>query len=191
MTKNLQEINQRFRKIGEFILRFRWLLIAALIVLDLAGFWGIAQIKVQSSFDSWFLEGDPLTKTTNEFEKIFGNNEYVAILVEADDVLSPEILGIILDLGEELENKVPYADKVTSLAKFEFIRGTEDGIVTDNLVPDEIPTDPYEIEKIRKLAFSKENLVNRLFTDDSKQTWLTLRLMPYTDDHYERYGEES
>lgn len=190
MTKNLQEINQRFRKVGEFILRFRWLLIAALIVLDLVGFWGTTQMEVQSSFDSWFLEGDPLTKITDEFEEIFGNNEYVAILVEADDVFSPEILGMIRELGKELENNVPYADKVTSLAEFEFTRGTKDGIVTENLVPDEISTDPQEIEKIRKLAFSKENLINRLFTDDSKQTWLMLRLKPYPDDHFDRHGEE-
>lgn len=190
MTKNLQEINQRFRKVGEFILRFRRLLIVALIVLDLVGFWGVTQMKVQSSLDSWFLEGDPLTKITDEFEEIFGNNEYVAILVEAGDVFSPGILKMMRELGKELENNVPYSDKVTSLAEFEFTRGTEDGIVTENLVPDEIPTDPQEIEKIRQLAFSKENLINRLFTDDSKQTWLTLRLKPYPDDHFDRHGEE-
>lgn len=189
-TTRLMQTNMWFRKLGESILRFRWLLLAALLLLDLVGFWGIGRMKVQSSFDSWFLEGDPITIATDEFEEIFGNDEYVAVLVEADDVFSPEILTMMRQLGQELVNNVPFADKVTSLADFEFTKGTEEGIITENLVPDEIPTDPGEIEKIRKLAFSKKNLINKLFTDDSKQTWLMLRLKAYPDDYFEKHGEE-
>jgi hypothetical protein len=42
-----------------------------------------------------------------------------------------------------------------------------------DLVPKEIPTDPAAIEAIRASAFSRPFLVNRLFSDDSWQAWVS------------------
>jgi len=182
MTQNIERINQWFRHVGEIILKLRWCIIIGLILIDVLAGIGIWRIQIDVSGESSLLKDDPLRVATDEFEAIFGNNDYVAILVEADDVFAPNILRMIRELGEELEENVSFAGEVVSLTDLEFTRGTEDGVEIGDIVPDEIPIDPAAIEAIRTLAFSKEFLVNRLFSDDSKQAWITLRLKPYPDD---------
>ena len=181
MTKKLERINKWFGKTAKTIVRFRWLVITGLIALNLVAIIGIKRIQIDVSNESWFLPDDPLVIAREEFEEIFGNNDYVAVLVEADDVFSPEILRMMRELGQELKSKLPYSDKLMSITDLDFIRGTEEGMVVGNIVPDEIPTVPEEIAEIKELAFSKEFLVNRLFSDDCKQAWILLRLGTYPE----------
>lgn len=190
MGFDLNVINARFRRMGELVLRLKWVLLAALIVLDIAAFVGMRNVQMQSSWDSWFLDDDPIKKYTDKFEDYFGNSDDAAILVTADDVFAPRILKMIRELGNEIEQEVPFVDKVTSLSEFEFSRGTESGMLVGNLVPDQIPTDPSEIEKIRDAAYSKENLINKLFSDDGKQTWIAISLKQIPEDFMKEEGKE-
>ena len=183
MTKKLKKINELFGKSAKSIVRLRWLIIACLIIFNIIAIMGIKRIQVDISNESWFLPDDPLVVAKRNFEEIFGNNDYIAVLVEADDVFSPKILKIMRELGHELKNKVPYADKLMSITDLDFTRGVEDGLIVGNIVPDEIPTDPEEIAEIKKLAFSKGFFVNRLFSDDFKQAWILLRLRSYPDNN--------
>ncbi len=120
------------------------------------------RIQTETSFEGWLLEDDPLRIAQDQFNEIFGNNEYVVILVEAEDVYTHKILTMMRELGDELEKKVPFADKVTSLTHLEFTLGTEDGIKVDELVPEEIPTDPVSLQEIKRLAMTKQYLIGRL-----------------------------
>lgn len=181
MTKKLERINKRFGTTAKTIVRLRWLVIVGLILLDVVAMMGVKRVQIDVSNESWFLQDDPLVIAKREFEEIFGNNEYVAVLVEADDVFSPEILRMMRELGQELKSKLPYSDKLMSITDLDFTRGTEDGMIVGNIVPDEVPTDPEELAEIRRLAFSKPFLVNRLFSDDCKQAWILLRLGSYPE----------
>ena len=189
MIKKVEAINQWFESLGKTIVRLRWAIIIGLIVVTVIAVLGLGRIKIDDSIEGWFLEGAAVKKAQDEFEAIFDNNDYVALLIEADDVFSFEILRLLKALGDELEREVPFADEVVSLADMEFSRAEGDEIIIEDLVPDEIPTDPAEIERIRTMAFSKDFLVNRMFTDDSRQTWLMLRLLNFPDDWEDKYED--
>ena len=167
MTKRLERINEWFGKTSKTIIKLRWLIIVGLIVLNIFAIMGLKRIQIDVSNESWFLADDPLVIAKEEFEDIFGNNDYAAVLVEAEDVFSPEILKMMRELGQELKSKVPYADRLTSITDLDFTRGTEDGLVVGNIVPDEIPTDPAELAELKKQMFAKQSLVNKLFSDDA------------------------
>ena len=182
MTMQLKHINRRFRQLGEVTVRLRWAVILSFLVLTGISLWGMTLITVDTSNDNWFFEGDALKIATDEFNETFGNNAYPAILVEAEDVFAPEVLQMIRDLGEEMLEKVPFSDEVYSLTEAELTTGTEDGLLIEPIVPDEIPSTPAEVEDIRQRAFSKEFWHNRLFTTDSKMTWIILRLNSYPEN---------
>jgi predicted RND superfamily exporter protein len=187
---NLEKINQWFKQAGEKIVKLRWLNLVLFITILALAFIGIRQIKTDVSNDNWFLEDDPMLLAKERFEEIFGNNDFGAILVEADNVFKPEILAKIRELGKDLENNVPFANEVISLTDFEFTLGTKDGIEIIDLVPDIIPTSKEGLNKIRDLAFSKPAMVNKIVSDDSKQTWIMLRLKTYPDDWEKDYEED-
>lgn len=190
MTTKLERINLGFRKLGELIVRFRWMVIASILVVTGIALWGMTLIKVDTSNDNWFFDNDALKIATNEFNEIFGNSGYPAILVEAEDVFAPEILQMIRELGGEMMDKVPFADEIYSLTEAELTLGTEEGLLIEPIVPDEIPTTPEEVEMIRQRAFSKEFQVNRLFTEDCKSTWIMLRLNSYPENWEQDYKED-
>jgi len=183
MTKNLKQINGWFRSFGSLVLRFRWLVLLIYLIVFVAGIAGFPKIILNSSYDKYFPEDDPFQVAKDEFEEIFGNNNDAMLLVEADDVFDPEILGVIRELSRELEKKVPWAEEVVSLTEFEFTQGTEEGLLIEPLVPEVVPTDPVEIEKIRSLAMSKQSFKNRLVSDDSKMTWVVIRLRSFPEDY--------
>ncbi len=170
-----------FRSLGTVAIRWRMLLIAAVMFLTLVLGAGLGRMHLDISNESWFLPDSPMVIATEKFKDIFGNDDYIAILVEAEDIFDPEVLGTIRDLGHELVRKVPYGGQLTSITDIEFIRGTADGMVIEQVVPQKIPTDAAGIEAIRTKAFSKNFFVNRIISDDSRQAWILMRMKRYPE----------
>ncbi len=182
MGLNLHKINQRFAKIGERIVKMRWLNIALFLLIMVVSFAGLKKIKTDTSNDNWFLENDPALIAQEEFEDIFGNSDYAAVLVETDDIFQPEVLNKIRELSNEMEYYIPLADEVLSITHFEFSLGTEYGMEIIDLIPAEIPTDKAELEKLRQLALSKQNLAGKLLSKECDQTWIMLRLKTFPEN---------
>ena len=187
---NIQKINAFFRTFAEAVLRFRWVNIMVFLLAFVVAAGGLRLLESDVSQDNWFLEDDALLQTKERFEEIFGNDDFCAVLVEADDVFAPEILAGIRELGRELIARVPHVDDVLSLTDFEFTLGTEEGMEIIDLVPQVIPTSPDELTRIRQLAFSKPSMRNRIVSEDGRQTWVMLRLKPIPDDQ-KHHGKES
>ncbi len=179
---NLKMINEKFGKFGHLIIRMRWLNLIVFVILLAVSFAGMKRIKTDVSDDNWFLENDPMLQKQEEFEDIFGNNDFAAVLIEADDVFNPEVLKGIKKLSDELEAKTPFADEVTSLTHFEFTEGSEYGIEIKDLIPEPIPEDLETLNEIREKALSRKILINRFISDDSRQTWVVLKLTTYPED---------
>jgi hypothetical protein len=176
---NINKINRLFGRIGEMIIRFRYVNIMIFMVVMGIAFAGLGKIKPDAGWDSWLLEKSPLKIAEDEFKDIFGNSDYVAVMVEVDDLFTPEVLSKIRELGRELEQNVPFADDIQSITDCEFSLGNAYGLEIVNLVPEIIPEDPAALERMRQLALSKELLKGKLISTDSTQSWVMLRLHPF------------
>jgi predicted RND superfamily exporter protein len=178
----IQQINQIFKKIGESQVRYRWPVLIIALLLTVFGFSGLRYTQSVSNQEHWFEETEDVQIAQDRFEEQFGNNEFVGLLIQADDVFHPEVLTMIRDIGEELMEKVPYADDVSSLMKFETTVGTEEGIEVINPFDDGIPTDPEELKIKRDFILSRNSVVNKMVSDDGTETWLTLSLSEYPEE---------
>ena len=178
---NIEKINGRFHKAAEIILRIRWFNIILFALLVGVSVVGLKQIKTDVDQDNWFLEDDEMLAAKDRFEEIFGNDDFCAVLVEADNVFTPEILSRIRELGAELVEKVPFADDVISLTDFEFTFGTEEGMEIIDLVPEPVPTSPDELAKIKAMALSKPSMKNKIVSEDGRHAWIALRMKPIPD----------
>ena len=88
---------------------------------------GLRLVEAETDQDSWFMEDDELLAAKKRMENIFGNEDFCAALLTAEDVFRPEILRAIRKLGRELKEGVPYAEDVLSLTDLEFTQGVEGG----------------------------------------------------------------
>lgn len=179
---NIQKINNWFEKRASGIIKYRWLVIILFIGVVAAAGSGLKKLVVESSFDGYFLEDDPMLLKTDEFKEIFGNDNYVAVITECDNSFSKQSLELIRDLSNELMDSISYADKITSLTDIEFMIGNEEGMQIEQIVPDEIPDDKAKLDSIKIKAFSKPNISKKIVSKDGRLTWILLKLRTFPED---------
>ena len=181
-------IERWFEKTGRQIIRFRFIWLAAIAIIFLISALGLPRLEFDTSIENYFPKNSPIFAKKQEFNDHFGNSDFVACLIRADDIFKPEILRMMRSLSRELEAAVPFADEVISIVDTPYCRLENGRIKVDNLVPEPVPTDPDNIAAIRKAALSKEYLVDKIISRDGTEAWLVLQLKPYpenwSDDHH-------
>ncbi len=192
-TMKTHKINAFFGRYAAFLLRWRWAAIALFAVMLVASFLGMSKMVQQTSFDDYFIEGDPMLVKTNEFKENFGNDYFVGILTECDNHFTKENLTLMRELGAELLDSLSYGDKITSLVDLEFMLGTDDGMEIVQIVPDEIPeTGSPEMEQIRSLAYSKPHVARKLISQDGKNAWILVKLRAFpSEEEWKQTGNVS
>ncbi|MBN2039799.1 MAG: MMPL family transporter [Spirochaetes bacterium] len=186
----IQRINKFFRSMGEFQIKYRWIFLVCTLFLIMAGFFGMQKVSVTTNNDQWFDNSEQIQIAEDEFEDQFGNNESIGLLVESEDVFHPEVLKMIRDIGKELEDKVPFADEITSLTELEISVGTEEGMEIINPFENGIPEDPEKLKEIRNFILSRSAVVNKLVSDDGTETWISLSLKEYPQrEEWEKEGK--
>jgi predicted RND superfamily exporter protein len=179
----LESINRRFTQFGEFQVKRRRPLIVALALITIIGLAGLPKMIASDNMDEWFDEYEAIQINTDRYEALFGNEDQVLVLVEAEDVFDPEALAMIRDLGAELLEKVPYAKGLRSLTDMTLSFGTEEGIDVKSPFTDGIPPAGPELEEKRTYIMSRSSLVNMLVSDDCRETWIMLSLYNYEGDN--------
>jgi predicted RND superfamily exporter protein len=189
MKINIEKINKWFAISAVGLIRNRWYFLAGFALVLGVAFYGTTLIKVDVSNESNFLPNDPIRLQTKEFEELFGNDQYVAVMVENENLFSREMLLKLRELHHELYDSVPFAENVTSLIDVEFTRGTEYGMSIEQIVPETIPDSEEALEEIRNLAFSKKNFRERLISSDGRQTWIMIKLLPFPEEWEDQFEE--
>ena len=101
-----------FGRLTDWVLRRRGA-VAVLIVLLTAFFlWKMQDLQFDNSNEIWFSEGDPSLERINTFHKLFGNDDFVYLVFDADTLFSPESLRLLSDLVSDIRKKFPYLREV-------------------------------------------------------------------------------
>ncbi len=178
----VSKINKFFRRIGEAQIKHRKLCLIILFAVTLICLSGMRNFRSESSNSDWIVNGSEIKKNSDHFKEVFGNDQYVLVLVQADDVFAPDVLNMIDRLGERLETEVPYADKVTSLTTVSIPIGDEEGFEVKSPFNDGIPTDARELAEKKAFIMSRESIVNNLVSDNAKECWISLKLNPFKNE---------
>lgn len=178
----VSKINKFFRRIGEAQIKHRKLCLIILFAVTLVCLSGMRNFRSESSNSDWIVNGSEIKKNSDHFKEVFGNDQYVLVLVQADDVFAPDVLNMIDRLGERLETEVPFADKVTSLTTVSIPIGDEEGFEVKSPFNDGIPTDARELAEKKAFIMSRESIVNNLVSDNAKECWISLKLNPFKNE---------
>ena len=180
---NIEKINSKFRLFGQFVVNHRLMVFAIFVALLVFSVAGLKRIYFETSFDTYFVKDDPMLLKTDEFKSIFGNDYYVAVLVEnKEGLFTKKNLSLIRELSNELMDSLSYSEKITSLTDLEFMVGTDDGMELQQIVPEEIPDDQAGLDAIRAKAYSKEYVSKKLVSKDGTMSWILVKLRPYPSD---------
>lgn len=188
---NIEKINCWFARRGKWIVKRNRIVLLLFVLLFSVGFTGLRHLNITSSWNDYFLEDDPMLVKTDEFKEIFGNDNFVAILTRCDNTFTKENLELIRNLSNELLDSISYADKVTSITDIEFMVGNKEGMFIEQIVPETIPSDSEGLAEIRRKAYQKPYIAERLVSRDGKLTWIFLKLRPFPEDSVWNKGKGS
>lgn len=187
MLINIEKINSGFERIASHLIKLRWLYLLLFLVTIIVCMYGSTLVKIDTSNENSFLESDSINIQTDHFEEIFGNDQYVLVLVENENLFTNESLTLLRELHNELNDSVVFVERVTSINDVEFTVGNEYGMVIEQIVPDVIPSEAQELVKIKEKAFKKENFRKRLISSDGTQTLITIKFAPFPEDWQDKY----
>ncbi|MCR6507500.1 MMPL family transporter [Bacteroides sp. KH569_7] len=178
----IERINEKFGVFAGWLLRVRWWVLAAFAVVMMLAVMGVKKMVVQTSFDDYFIKGDPMLVKTDEFKAHFGNDYYVGVLTECDNHFTTQNLETLRALSNELLDSLSYADKIMSLADIEFLAGNEGGMAIEQIVPEVIPKDKIGLDSVKQRAYSKPEVARKLISKDGKLSWIVIKLRPFPAD---------
>lgn len=98
------------------VLHLRVWIVAAFLVLTVAGIYGATRIPNDPAIDRLVVSGDPVARATIDFDRLFPEGDQALIMLEGADPLSPEALRTADQLERQLA-KIPGV-KAHSLVDF-------------------------------------------------------------------------
>ncbi|MCG8537683.1 MAG: MMPL family transporter [Pseudomonadales bacterium] len=175
------KVETGFEKLGLIMGRnpLVWLVGCLLIIGALAS--QLGQLKQDSSIEGFLPEESDVIQSYIAFKEIFGRDETFVITVESEDPYTQTFATQLHQLQQQLLDEVPHIAKVDSLANARHTHGEDDTLYVDELLPETLPTDQAEIEKLRNYALNNENYRNFLISEDGHLIALVVRLNSF---HY-------
>ena len=165
------------RYFAEQVLRFRWLIIVAtLIVCGLSGY-GVQFIQISAEPRDNFGPDNPQLRAFEELEETFSRveNLFFVIAPRQGDIFTRETLAVIEDLSGEIWT-TDYVHRVDSITNYQHTVVEEDDLLVNNLVEFAETLTDEELEKIREIALSEPLVVNRLVSGDGRVAGINVDL---------------
>ena len=165
---------------GSIIIKYKWLII--ILSLLISGFFGsqIFRAEINPDMESFIYEGMPSRINTNLIEDIFGGDEMVMILFEADDILNKETLSRVKRVNKDLK-EVEGIDETLSLFDAKNIKGEDVAMIVDPAIR-RIPKTKEKWDLLRQELKANELVHKVLVSDDFKMTAIITTLENHAQD---------
>ena len=150
------------------------IIIIALITLFFA--FQLPKIEIDNDIMTFLPDDNESVIVNNKMEDIFGSsdNMIVAVKVKRGNIFKSENIKLIDQLTEELAG-VKNVDEVTSFSNSDYIEGTSEGMVVEELVK-EVPETESEITAFKSKLLAWDFYKNNLYASDFKASQLLISL---------------
>ena len=158
-----------------------WRVLLLLTILTVVLGSGLPRLQVRNNQDSELPADDPIVRTNERLEEVFGDEEVVLIGVESDDVLSPGTLRKIVAITDELQRvEGVLREEVWSLATFRTVQERPWGLEVGPLI-EEVPQSPEALDRLRRDVAENPFLTSRLVSEDLTFALVSAHLRPGSD----------
>jgi predicted RND superfamily exporter protein len=163
---------------GEWVVRYRWLLIITAILVLVGATSGVRYLSFNYDTRVFFSEENPQLQALEELENTYNKISNVLFVVapKNGDVFTPEALAAVEELTEK-SWRMPYSSRVNSITNFQHTRAEEDELVVEDLVPDAMSATEADLERMKRIALSEPQLVNSLVSPAGHVTGVNVNVL--------------
>lgn len=172
-------LNNFFEKLPLAVLKFRWLILSACIVITGFMTYSIAtRFNMDMSMETFFAEDHPVRVTLNQFRQQFGSDDGLYIVYEAKDgdVFSEKSIATIAQLHQEIDDaRVARGEQASMLNRIESIdslynarlqKVDGDTLISQKLLATDFPANEQEREAKRATALTQDTFKLAYFSED-------------------------
>ncbi len=157
-------------KLSNIAVKYRWPILIAVALLTVFFGYQLQFIKVDSNVVNSLPKDDPVVSLFNEVGKQFGGNQMGIVILEAENVLDPEILDEIQEVTDTL-SEMEGILSVTSLTNMMNINVEGDNFEVGNLINSQNrPKTREEAEKLKPVITSNELVAGTIISKDATAT---------------------
>ena len=168
-------------KLAKAIVKFRWFIIVAVIVLT--GFLGynIKNIKINSDVISSLPDDDPDAVLIKQVGENFGGNRIGMVILETDNIYTTQVLEHVKMITDTI-GMMEGISSVTSLTNIIDIKNGEDGLEVGKLVDEyDLPDTPEELQALKEKTQAKEMYRGVIVSADGTATIVIFTLLDSAD----------
>ena len=192
MEKLLITLSDAFAQVPNRVLRYKHFVLSGLIVISLLMVWGIfTRTELDMTTDSFLDQEDPSMLALNEYRRQFGSDDSVFLVYRAKDgdVFSRESLLAIQQLTDDLRywqqlrpedypdaingidldfNELNHVRRVQSIANLRFQENQGDTLLSNRLVPEQLPESDDELATIKARALNQQDYLLAFYSADAR-----------------------
>lgn len=152
-----------------------WLIFSLLLIGAIVPH--VQNLKADFSYRIWFRTTDPLIKTFDEFERRFGNDDTVVILIHSPSgIFDQESIEVVRKITNDMW-QVQDIIRVDSLSNYQWTHAIGDEIIVEDLIPEN-----YTLKTLaerKKVAQNHEVIPGYLMDKEAKIALVFARVRPY------------
>ena len=182
------------KKVADFIIKRRLLVLLAIIAVTGYFFYHLLQVRISTNFNELLPQSHPYVKIHNAFRQTFGGANFLVMMVQTDkrDIFEVETLEKIRWITNELE-VIPGIDryKILSMAsrKIKDPKITSWGMEAVPLMWPEVPKTEAGIEELKEAIFSNSAYYGTYVSFDAKKALIFADFFEEELQYEKIYGE--
>ena len=163
---------------GKWVVKQRWWLIAATILLTLISAAGTRLLELNNDSRIFFSKENPQLQALEALENTFNRIDNIIFILAPKDnnVFTRKNLTAVKDLTEMLWT-TPYSSRVDSITNFQHTRAEDDELVVEDLVMNAKHLSDQEISGIKQIATSEPSLLNYLVSPSGHVTGVNVNIL--------------
>lgn len=192
MEKLLIALSDAFAQVPNRVLRYKHFVLTGLVVISLLMVWGIfTRTELDMTTDGFLDQADPSMLALNEYRRQFGSDDSVFLVYRAKDgdVFSRESLLAIQKLTNDLRywqqlrtedypdainginldfDELNHVRRVQSIANLRFQENRGDTLLSNRLVPEQLPASDDELAAIKARALNQQDYLLAFYSADAR-----------------------
>ncbi|HPI93502.1 MAG TPA: MMPL family transporter [Deltaproteobacteria bacterium] len=165
-------MENRFMRLIDGIIRFRWFIVALMVVLTALSVYLMKDLKINNDYETWLPVNDRVGDLLRQIDREFSSNTLLLVVFDFGHAgaFTPDALRFMDRITKEVQG-IEGLFQVTSITNVLDIRKTEDGVEAANLIR-EIPRNMMEGQALRDYVLSDEMYRGSIVSADGRYTVL-------------------
>jgi predicted RND superfamily exporter protein len=162
---------------GEWLLRWRYLVLVATIALVAGAASGMRFLEFKTDYRVFFSANNPQLRAFEQLQNTYTKSDNVLFVLAPRNgkVFTRETLASVVKLTQAAW-QIPWSIRVDSVTNYQHTEADGDDLVVDDLVPDVEGLDDATLQRIRDIAVHEPMLVDRLISPDGRVTGVNVTI---------------